>query len=204
MLPRFCSFAIAALGVGGCGAESIRHSGDDGSRGGSAGASGNGATSGTSGTDGEPIPCRIYASRVTLTRPEGEFTYECTFYRDTLGMSCNRDFENGFAYATAEQWATIEDAVTDNRPLGKYKAVSYSTAYADGPAAARIWGRPMFQYDGDVVGEPDAGIGGSCHVVDDNVRERAVEQRGYVDADSIRGQLVTLRQGIAQVLIAVA
>lgn len=137
MLPRFGSFALAILGVVACGAESIRRSGDDGD--GSGGASG---TSGSGGTAGAPIACRTYASRYVLSQPGSTMTVDCRFVRETLAMVCTDDGEDpSLALTTSEIWATLEDAVTENRPIGKFKAKTFSNALVDGPIAC------MFRFD---------------------------------------------------------
>jgi hypothetical protein len=130
---RHRSLALALLGLVACG-QSMRRTDDDGGRGGA-------GTSGTGGTP--PNDCRTYASRATITGLNGTIPFDCGFHPDTLSMGCSdSDDADGFLnLATGEVWATIEDAVSENRPVGKYKSSYYGTAMVDGPVAC------MFRFD---------------------------------------------------------
>jgi hypothetical protein len=134
MDPRHGSLALVLVGVVACG-QSVRPSDEDGSRGGAAGTGGTGGTL--------PMECRKFASRATMSRLDGTINFECSFHRETLAITCQDSEADGgiLAMATAESWATIEDAVGENRPVGKYKSSFYSTAVVDGPVAC------MFRFD---------------------------------------------------------
>src|SRR6185503_19025397 len=123
MVSKCQVVVLAAVCLLACGGESSRESRGDGDRGGSAGS---GAT-GNGGSGGSATGCRVYASRFVQDRVGQSLNYECSFERAALTMRCTSDGD----ITTTETWATIEDAVTESRPVGKFKSATYTTAVSN-------------------------------------------------------------------------
>lgn len=121
--------AVSAMSVFGCGGESAVHGGEQagGGQGGSAGAGASGGSSGASGesSGGSSPECRVYATSYDQRSTGAQSRFECEFSRESLTLACN----DGQGVVTNETWATIEDAVAENRPVGNYRAVVYEASF---------------------------------------------------------------------------
>jgi hypothetical protein len=124
------AIAVSSLLFSACGSDPGHYPSEDGDDGGTSGsratggASGTGsATGGTAGSDA-PSACRLYASRYVREIAGAETLYTCAFDRPSLTLSCN----DGVSGNRSTTWARIEDAVQENRPLGRLRMVR-STEY---------------------------------------------------------------------------
>jgi hypothetical protein len=121
------SIALSPLVLSACGSDRGHDPSEDGDDGGTSGsratggASGTGSATGGTGGSGAPSVCRVYASRYVRENEGTETFYTCAFDRQSLTLSCS---EEGAERTFSDTWATIEDAVQENRPLGKLRMVS--------------------------------------------------------------------------------
>jgi len=105
-----------------------------------AGESGAGNTGGSGGAPGES--CRLYTAAFTVTTTSGVQASSCAFDRPTLTLTCTT--ERGDVTTTI--WATIDDAVRENRPLGTRRADRVEQYIAFPGAECRL--TQDHQYDG--------------------------------------------------------
>jgi hypothetical protein len=133
------AFALAPLVLSACGSDRGHDPSEDGDDSGTSGSRATGGASGTGGATGgtagggAPGACRLYASRYVRENAGTETSYTCAFDRPSLTLSCT---DGDDVYSTrdwSDTWARIEDAVQDNRPLGKHTLVRSTewSLYAD-------------------------------------------------------------------------
>jgi hypothetical protein len=105
-----------------------------------AGEGGLGNTDGSGGAPGEN--CRWYTAQFTVTSAIDVQTSICAFDRQSLTLTCST--ERGDVTATI--WATIDDAVRENQPLGMRRADRVEQYIAFPGAECRL--TQDLQYDG--------------------------------------------------------
>jgi len=115
-------------------------SGTAGDASGTAGENGSGNTGGGGGTPGEN--CRLYTAEFTVTASIETQTWTCEFDRPSLTLTCTS--ERGDVTSTI--WASIDDAVDENRPLGTRRADRVEQYIAFPGAECRL--TQDHQYDG--------------------------------------------------------
>ena len=97
-----------------------------------------GCGSARSGSGGANGSCRLYATQATTVTGSTRYVSTCSFDRPTITMHCTSAPVSppGTSSTNSTTWATIEDALASNHPIGKFTLAH--TAYSAGPCSYTV------------------------------------------------------------------